>query len=199
MYMEVFIVAILPIIKLFEPNLKLPGTCLRMACEDVLAEDFTASWFHQLVKDMLETLYNEASGVGLSANQVGVLRKISVIDLKRDGKNPLVLINPVIIPASNERVMSDEVCLSFPNISAKVPRYKKIVVAYQDIEGQKRELAAEGYKANVYQHEVSHLYGSTIIDLVSTPDDLKYYPGTASRKAQIAYQKCASKDGMHVQ
>lgn len=180
--------AVLPIVKLFQPNLWLPDTCLRKICKEVTKEDLAAEWFPLLVKDMLETLYKEASGVGLSANQVGVLKKISVIDFKRDGKSPLILINPVISPLSGETVYSSEVCLSFPNLSVRVPRYKTVKLVYQDMSGTCREQTAEGFRANVFQHEVSHLCGKSHVDLAESPENIEYYPGTASRKAEMAYQ-----------
>lgn len=181
--------AILPIIQLYEPNLFCQSSCLRLECDDVLDTEFSAEWFHQLVIDMFETLYAGSSGVGLSANQVGILKKISVIDLARDAKKPLVLVNPKIIPLSNNKVESAEVCLSFPGISATVQRYKKIKVEYQDINGLHKELTAEGFKSNVYQHEISHLYGKAHIDLVEKESDIVSYVGTHIRKAKMAYSK----------
>ena len=109
---------------------------------------------------------------------------------KRDGKNPIVFVNPRIVPLSEEQVESDEVCLSFPNISVKVQRYKKIKVLYQDIAGVHKEVIAEGFKSNVYQHEISHLCGKTHVDMINNDSDIEYYVGTASRKALAAYQKC---------
>ena len=148
--------SVLPIIQLYQPYLFNQKSCLRIECEDVTDSEFSEEWFHKLIEDMFETLYSGSSGIGLSANQVGILKKISVIDLKRDAKKPLVFINPQVIPLSNDIVESDEVCLSFPGISAKVERYKKIKVLYQDIHGIHKEIIAEGFKSNVFQHEISH-------------------------------------------
>lgn len=181
--------AILPVIQLSQPNIFCPGSCLRLECDDVLNSEFTEKWFHQLVKDMFETLYAGSSGVGLSANQVGILKKISVIDFARDAKKPMVLVNPKIIPLSDDKVKSSEVCLSFPGISATVPRYRKVKIEYQDITGTYQELTAEGFKSNVYQHEVSHLYGKNHVDMVEEKSDIENYVGTPLRKATIAYSK----------
>ena len=181
--------AILPVIQLYHPNIFCPGSCLRLECDDVSDTEFSDEWFHQLIKDMFETLYAGSSGVGLSANQVGVLKKISVIDLARDAKKPLVLVNPKITPLSEDKVESAEVCLSFPGISATVQRYRKIKISYQDINGDHQELTAEGFKSNVYQHEISHLYGKAHVDMVDKDSDIESYVGTPVRKANMAYSK----------
>lgn len=181
--------AILPVVQLYQPNIFCPCSCLRLECDDVLDTEFSAKWFHQLIKDMFETLYAGSSGVGLSANQVGILKKISVIDLARDAKKPLVLVNPKIIPLSDDKVASAEVCLSFPGISATVQRYRKIKVVYQDINGNYEEITAEGFKSNVYQHEISHLYGKAHVDMVEKESDIENYIGTPLRKANTAYSK----------
>ena len=177
--------SVLPIIQLYQPYLFNQKSCLRIECEDVTDSEFSEEWFHKLIEDMFETLYAGNSGIGLSANQLGILKKISVIDLKRDAKKPLVFVNPQVIPLSDEIVVSDEVCLSFPNISAKVERYKKIKVLYQDIHGIHKEVIAEGFKSNVFQHEISHLYGKPHVDMVKSLDDIIPYIGTPKRKAEI--------------
>lgn len=181
--------AILPVVQLYQPNIFCPSSCLRLECYDVLDTEFSSEWLHQLVKDMFETLYAGSSGVGLSANQVGILKKVSVIDLARDAKKPLVFINPKIIPLSDDKVESAEVCLSFPGVSATVQRYRKIKITYQDINGSHQELTAEGFKSNVYQHEISHLYGKTHVDMVEQESDIESYVGTPVRKANMAYSK----------
>ncbi|MCC8076195.1 MAG: peptide deformylase [Clostridiales bacterium] len=181
--------AILPVVQLYQPNIFCPGSCLRQECESISEEDFSSAWFHQLIKDMFETLYNSSSGVGLSANQVGILKKISVIDLNRDAKKPLILVNPKIIPLVERKVESLEVCLSFPGISATVQRYQKVKLLYQDIQGNAQEIVAEGFRSNVFQHEVSHLYGCPHVDLVCHESDINSYGGTPKRKADIAYTR----------
>lgn len=184
--------AVLPVIQLYKPNIFCPSSCLRLECDDVLDTEFSSEWFHQLVKDMFETLYAGSSGVGLSANQVGILKKVSVIDLARDAKKPLVLVNPKIIPLSSDKVESVEVCLSFPDVLATVQRYRKIKITYQDVNGNYQELTAEGFKSNVYQHEISHLYGKNHVDMVEQNSDIENYVGTPVRKATMAYSKSLS-------
>jgi peptide deformylase len=185
--------AVLPIIKLFQPNLFCDGSCLRLRTETLSEEDFSSDWFHQLVKDMFQTLYAEPSGIGLSANQVGILKMITVIDFKRDGKNPLVLVNPKLVVPSNEIfVESREACLSFPDVSVTVRRHKTINVLFQDFYGCHHEIEAEGFKANVFQHEIDHLLGKAHVDLIDKEDAISCYQGNPARLAQVAFDKINS-------
>jgi|GEM_PF-1334577 len=182
--------SVLPIVKVFQSNLYCEGSCLRQKTEDILLSDLREQWFRRLIIDMFQTLYSEPTGIGLSANQVGILKSISVLDFKRDGKTPLVLINPTYIQLSSECVESREACLSLPNLSVTVKRYKKIQVSYLDISGQKNILQAEGFKANAFQHEIDHLEGALSVDLVKGEEAISYYEGNPSRLAQISYETC---------
>ena len=125
--------------------------------------------------DMLETMYLD-HGVGLAAPQVGVSKRMIVIDaeqkddeqtgLNKSG-NPMFLINPEIIYHSEETIFYCEGCLSVPGQSADVERYQKIKVRYQDKSGAVKEIEAEDYLAVVLQHEIDHLDGILYIDHLS--------------------------------
>ena len=122
----------------------------------------------QLMDDMLETMY-AAKGIGLAAIQVGVPKRIIVMDIsKNDEKNnPMYFINPVIKNKNPETSTYEEGCLSVPNFFAEVDRPKKCDVEYLDYEGKKKLLNAEGLLATCIQHEMDHLEGILFIDYLS--------------------------------
>ena len=181
--------AVLQIIKMFHPHLNYGGSCLRMEATDVLKEELKQEWFHDFIYDMFHTLYSSASGVGLSANQVGILKKVSVIDMKRDGKNPIVLINPKYSPVGDNKIKGLESCMSFPNLSVSVERYSHIVVQYLDLDGNEQILETDGFKAVVFQHEIDHLYGKVHVDLVMDENDMSYYEGKPATLAHKTLEK----------
>src|SRR5687768_9046445 len=111
-----------------------------------------------LVQDMLETMY-EANGIGLAATQVDVHERLVVIDISEERNQPLVLINPEIVWASEETQVGDEGCLSVPGIYDGVERSSAIRVRALDADGQSREISAEGILAVCIQHEMDHLLG----------------------------------------
>lgn len=121
----------------------------------------------QLVDDMLETLY-QYNGVGLAAPQVGILKRIIVIDLY-DGNGPIVLINPEIIKEKGTQEV-DEGCLSFPNQYAKIIRPKEVVVKALNLEGKEVEITGKELLAQALSHEIDHLNGILFVD--------KIIPGT---------------------
>lgn len=169
--------AVLSIVKIYRENYDCVGSCLRIPSNDVVSDEFGSEWLKKFIMNMFETLYSNSSGVGLAANQVGMLKRICVVDIKRDGKKPLVLINPKYEPLSDEIVDSHEVCLSFPMVSSLVTRHKKISVKYHDFYGKECCIVAEGFKATVFQHEIDHLDGIVHVDLVQNQDDLVDYEG----------------------
>lgn len=120
-----------------------------------------------LVDDMLETMY-KYNGVGLAAPQVGILKRVVVIDLY-DNNGPLVLINPEIIKEKGEQEV-DEGCLSFPNQFAKIIRPAEVTVKFQDLDGNEVKLKAKELLAQAVSHEVDHLEGILFVD--------KIIPGT---------------------
>ncbi len=121
----------------------------------------------QLAADMSETMYN-APGVGLAANQVGVLKQIVVVDVSRDeeDKEFITLINPVISKGEGS-VAGEEGCLSVLEYEAKVERFRKIHVEALDLDGKPLSFDAEDRLARIVQHEVDHLHGTLFIDHIS--------------------------------
>ena len=123
-----------------------------------------------LIDDMIETMH-KAEGVGLAAVQVGVLKKIVVIDLY-DDKGVYVLINPEIIKEKGEQEVQ-EGCLSFPNRSAKIIRPAEVIVEAYDRDGNKIKIKAKELLAQAISHEVDHLNGIVFIDKI-IPGTLEY-------------------------
>ena len=122
----------------------------------------------QLMDDMLETMY-AAPGIGLAAIQVGVPKRVIVLDLapKDQPKNPMYFVNPEIINRSNNHTIYEEGCLSVPGQFAEINRPDKCHVEYLDYYGQKKEIKAEGMLATCIQHEMDHLEGILFIDYLS--------------------------------
>ena len=122
----------------------------------------------ELMDDMLETMY-AAPGIGLAGVQVGVLKRLIVIDISKDKekKNPLFLINPEIIFKSTKTSIYEEGCLSLPGYFAEIERPAECHVEYIDYEGKKKEIKASGLLATCIQHEVDHLNGILFIDYLS--------------------------------
>jgi len=114
-----------------------------------------------LIDDMIETMY-KYNGVGLAAVQVGILKRVVVIDIE-DGEGARVLINPKIISTKGEQEV-DEGCLSFPNQYAKVIRPKEVTVEALDRSGKKRVIKAKDLLAQAICHELDHLEGITFVD-----------------------------------
>ncbi len=130
----------------------------------------------RLAEDMLETMYAEG-GIGLAANQVGELQRVVVMDLHAEDddaaaddvprlarpREPRVFVNPTLLHAEGEQV-TEEGCLSVPEFTAEVKRARRIVLAYQTLEGEAREEAFEELAAVCLQHEMDHLAGRLFID-----------------------------------
>ena len=121
----------------------------------------------ELMKDMLETMY-EANGIGLAAIQVGIPKRIIVIDLnKNEKKTPMFFVNPVIKERNRINSVYEEGCLSVPNQFAEIERPNKCEVEYLDFYGKKKILKADGLLATCIQHEMDHLEGILFIDYLS--------------------------------
>jgi len=120
-----------------------------------------------LIDDMAQTMY-KAPGLGLAANQVGVLRRVIVLDVgQREGKADLqVLLNPCLTQGEGE-IIHNEGCLSVCDFSVELRRYARVLVTGLDREGNPLEVEAEGLLAIVLQHEIDHLNGLLIIDRIS--------------------------------
>lgn len=123
-----------------------------------------------LIDDMIETMH-KYNGVGLAAVQVGILKKVVVIDLY-DDNGPIVLINPVILKTKGEQEV-DEGCLSFPNEFAKVIRPAEVTAEYTDRNGKRIKVKAKELLAQAICHEVDHLNGEVFIDKI-VPGTLEY-------------------------
>ncbi len=119
-----------------------------------------------LVDDLFETM-RAAKGVGLAANQVGVARRVAVVDVGPDEPPPLVLINPVILRHGDELETAEEGCLSIPDLFGDVERPLTVVVEATDRDGCRYTVEASGYKARAIQHEIDHLDGILFLDHVS--------------------------------
>ncbi|MEY3272774.1 MAG: hypothetical protein RLZZ341_1675 [Pseudomonadota bacterium] len=119
-----------------------------------------------LAADLLETMYAE-SGVGLAATQVDVHERVIVMDTSDARDRPLVLVNPEIVWASDERAVAEEGCLSVPQVYDKVERHARVKVRALDRDGQPFELDAEGLSAVCVQHEMDHLRGKVFVEYLS--------------------------------
>ena len=123
----------------------------------------------QLAVQMLETLYATGNGIGLAATQVGVLKRLIIINIGEEDDEtyePLVLFNPEILSAEGD-AFADEGCLSIPDVTAEVKRPEKVVVEGIDIENESVRIEADGLLARVLLHEVDHLNGVLFIDRIS--------------------------------
>ena len=122
----------------------------------------------RLADDMLETMY-AAPGIGLAAPQVGVSRRLIVLDVAKDGeeKQPLVMVNPEIVRLGAERRVYEEGCLSIPEVKVEIERPGEVTVRFIDRDGRQRELDASDLLATALQHEIDHLDGRLIIDFLS--------------------------------
>ena len=122
----------------------------------------------KLMDDMLKTMY-AAPGIGLAAVQVGILKRLIVIDVSKDEKNkaPLFLVNPQITYKSKSTSIHEEGCLSLPGYFAEIERPSECHVDYLDYNGKKKNLKADGLLSTCIQHEVDHLNGILFIDYLS--------------------------------
>ena len=121
-----------------------------------------------LLDDMLETMY-AAPGIGLAAVQIGILKRLIVIDVSKDKdkKDPLFLINPEIISRSKKTSIYEEGCLSLPGHFAEIERPAECLIKFLDYNGKEKELNANGLLSTCIQHEVDHLNGILFIDYLS--------------------------------
>tara|TARA_B100000941_G_C28357558_1_gene475231 strand:- start:31 stop:555 length:525 start_codon:yes stop_codon:yes gene_type:complete len=122
----------------------------------------------KLINDLFETMY-QSKGIGLAAVQVGILKRILVIDVssKDEKKKPLSLINPIIKKLSNETSVYEEGCLSIPDTFIEIERPKICHIEYVDVNGKIKTLKCDGLLSTCIQHEINHLDGKLIIDHLS--------------------------------
>ena len=145
------------------PILIHPDPRLKKVCESL---PDVSDRIRALAEDMLETMY-DAPGIGLAAPQIGVLDRIIVMDCVKDDNedpNPMVLINPEIIAASDEKNVYEEGCLSIPDQFAEVTRPKQVQVRWMDLNGAEQTQEFDGLWSTCVQHEIDHLDGKLFID-----------------------------------
>ncbi|MBT5649235.1 MAG: peptide deformylase [Rhodospirillaceae bacterium] len=150
--------ALLPIITAPDPRLKTVASRVDAVDDDI----------SRLMDDMLETMY-AAPGVGLAAPQVGISKRVIVVDVARtgDAPEPMQMANPEIIEASSERSTVEEGCLSLPEHFAEVKRPERVRIRYLDRENEIRERDMDGFLATCIQHEMDHLDGILFVDHIS--------------------------------
>ena len=147
-----------PIVKYGQRVLELPGEPIT---------EFDTPELHKLIDDMFESMY-AAKGVGLAAPQIGISKKIAVIDCSA-GEKPqekLVLINPKILKMEGKQT-GEEGCLSIPGFREQVTRGKRATVKAQDVKGEWFEMTGEDLLARAFQHEIDHLHGKLYIKHIS--------------------------------
>lgn len=136
--------------------------CLRVVCKEITE---VTPRIEELIDDMFETMY-EANGVGLAGPQVGVRKRIAVVDVT--GEDPMVLINPKILESSGEQT-GNEGCLSVPGKCGQVTRANYVKVLNYDMDLNPYEIEAEEFLARAIQHEMDHLDGKMYVDIVEGP------------------------------
>lgn len=149
----------------FLPIITAPDPRLKVASEAVETVDGT---LRKLLDDMLETMY-QAPGIGLSAIQVGIPKRIITVDVSENGEksNPVYLINPEIVHFSDEGAIYSEGCLSLPDQFAEIERPAAVTVEFVDYHGKQQTLDADGLLARCIQHEMDHLNGILFVDHLS--------------------------------
>jgi peptide deformylase len=144
-------------------NIEMLGSeVLRTPAEEVAEVD---DELRRLIGDMFETMY-KAEGVGLAAPQVGISRRVIVVDVHDDEVEPFALVNPRLVESSRETEKGEEGCLSIPGLSAAVERAAHVVVEGLDRDGNPLRVEGGGLLARCLQHEIDHLDGVLFIDRV---------------------------------
>lgn len=145
-------------------EIKLMGDpVLREECAEVDAID---GELRALARDMFDTMY-EAEGVGLAAPQVGVTKRLIVVDPREEDVTPRALVNPRVISTSEETDRAEEGCLSIPGLREVVERKAEAVIEAEDLDGETVRIEADGLHARVLLHEIDHLNGVLFVDRVS--------------------------------
>jgi len=147
------------------PIITIPDPVLRKISDPVERVDDAVV---KLMDDMLETMY-AAPGVGLAAVQVGILKRVVVIDAAEDGEppRPIAMANPELIGVGSTTRVHEEGCLSIPDVRVEIERPSTVTVRYVYRNGKEQELEADGLLATAIQHEIDHLDGQLIIDFLS--------------------------------
>jgi peptide deformylase len=154
--------------------IKYPSDILSQKLQPV--ENFDSD-LKYIVRDMFETMY-AYNGIGLAANQVGINKRIVVVDVSSKEERkvlPIALINPQIVNYSKKKQVAEEGCLSFPGFFEKVVRSLSVEVEYYDINGKRQRIIAEGLLARVLQHEIDHINGIVFVKRMSLEKQIKFY------------------------
>jgi peptide deformylase len=141
----------------------LGSEALRRRAEEIGAVD---DELRRVVRDMFDTMY-DAEGVGLAGPQVGLSRRVIVVDVREEGTHPFALVNPRILESSRDTDKAEEGCLSIPGVSSVVERPARVIVEGLDENGAPVRMEAEGLLARCLQHEIDHLDGILFIDRIS--------------------------------
>ena len=160
-----------------------PNPILRQKSQPVdIVDDLT----RKLMDDMLETMYL-APGIGLAAIQIGVPKRIIVLDISKDPKKkePMYFVNPVIVSTSKNNITYEEGCLSVPGQFAEIDRPDRCHVKYLDYNGNYKELQSEGLLATCIQHEIDHLEGILFIDYLSNLKKSMIIKKLSKRKKEL--------------
>ena len=168
--------------------LKFPDPRLRQRAKPV---DVVDDAVRRLADDMLETMY-DAPGIGLAAVQVGVPRRVIVVDVSEERNRPLVLINPKVVASEGEEEM-EEGCLSVPGFYEKVKRAERVRVEALDRDGKPLTLELDGLLAVCVQHEIDHLQGKLFVDYLSRlkRERIRKKLEKEARAAQAAQKRAA--------
>lgn len=157
------------------PILTVGHPLLRQRAEEVPADDIGSAEVQGLIDDLIDTM-RDANGAGLAANQIGVLRRVAVMEVNNNPRYPYkppipltVVINPVITPLDHELVEINEGCLSVPNLRGTVSRSVNVLVQYCDRHGEPHDRVVRGLTAGTFQHECDHLDGVLFLDRVTDP------------------------------
>ena len=144
------------------PILEVPDPALRTKCEEVAAFDKS---LEPLTDEMLETMY-DATGRGLAAPQIGILKRVFVMDCrwKEGDKDPRTFVNPAIVAQSDETSSYEEGCLSIPGRTSLVTRPARVEVSWHSIDGTPHRAWFDGFEATCVQHEIDHLDGILCTD-----------------------------------
>ncbi len=147
-----------------------PDPILNQVCEPCIPGDKSLK---KLAKQMEKAMYAN-DGVGIAAPQVGVLKRIIVIDVSpEDVRDPLVLVNPEILELSGDPEIEDEGCLSCPGISVPIERQPWARVGFYDLDGERWEVEGDGLLARCLQHEIDHLDGKTLFESASPRERIR--------------------------
>jgi peptide deformylase len=165
------------------PIVKFPDPILQRPAEPVTAFDED---LRKLVDDMFESMY-VAHGIGLAAPQIGIPKRLTVIDLsfQKSPEDKIVLINPEVVTKEG-RVFDEEGCLSLPDIREKVARAARVKIRAQDLEGNWFEREADELLARAFQHEIDHLDGILFTDRLTSLETLrKVEPQEQEKEAEL--------------